>query len=178
MIKLKFAFILFGIFLFFNGCNYQEEENRKEIKKEVIEEIIIEEEIEYTEEEYKNICVEMYNDDFFKSTPDLGKYVKIYVMASSKYKYSSSDMQGIIVQDITEKYNLSMNCLGCTVMHESTKEGSVPSYFGSQIYIMFVDGENINLDTFETGQKIIIYGEIIKNTNGIFVLPKYYEEDV
>lgn len=130
---------------------------------------------ELTEEEYKNLCQEVYNDDIFKSTINVGKYVKIHVMASSKYKYSSSNVQGIIVKDITEKYNLSMNCLGCTVMHESTKDSTVPSYFGEQMYIMFIDGNEMNLDTFETGQKYIIYGEVIQNVNGTFVLPQYYE---
>lgn len=130
---------------------------------------------ELTESEYKANCKELYYDDFFKNTPSVGQLVKVHVMASSKYKYSSSDMQGIIVEEITDKYNLEMNSLGCTVMHESTKNDTVPSYFGEQIYVMFQEGGVLNLDTFKTGQKFTLYGEVIQNKNGTFILPKYYE---
>lgn len=159
-----------------NSKKIQETETQ-ETESEIETEIETESQKELTEEEYKNLCVEVYNDDIFKSTINVGQYVKIHVMASSKYKYSSSDIQGIIVRDITENYNLEKNCLGCTVMHESTKDSTIPSYFGEQMYIMFIKENEINLDTFKTGDKYIIYGEVIQNVNGTFVLPKYYEEE-
>lgn len=130
---------------------------------------------EYTEDEYKELCKQVYNDYFFKEEPKVGDHIKVNVMCSTKYKYFESDMQGIITKEITKKYNLAMNCLGCTVMHESTKDDKVPNYFGKQIYIMFVNGSELNIDTFKTPEKIVIYGEVIQNENGIFVLPKYYE---
>lgn len=129
----------------------------------------------YTEEEYKALCKEVYNDDFFKAEVEVGTLVKIPVMISSKYDYGITSVQGILVEEITEKYNLETNCIGCTVMHESTKNDSLPSYFGKQIYIMFVKDGSMNMETFKTGQKIIIYGEVIQNTHGHYILPKYYE---
>lgn len=134
-------------------------------------------EVKYTEDEYKALCSEKYYDDFFKGTPRVGEHVKIYVLTSQKYKYSSGDMQGILTEDITKKYNLALNSLSCCVLHEETKDDAVPSYFGKHIYIMFEKDAELNLDSFKTGQYIIIYGEIIKNDNGTFVLPKYIEEE-
>lgn len=150
----------------------EKENTKKETKVEKEEPT---EEKELTEQEYKSLCIEVYNDDVFKETVDNGTKVKIYVMASEKYDYSPTSMQGILVEKITKKYNLETSCLGCTVMHESTKNDAVPSYFGEQIYIMFQKDSTFNIDTFKTGQKLIIYGEIIQNTNGHYVLPKYYE---
>ena len=121
--------------------------------------------------------VEKYYDDFFKSTPNVGEHVKIHAFTSQKYKYSSGDIQGILTKDITKKYNLALNSLGCCVMHEETKDDAVPSYYGKHIYIMFEKDAELNLDSFKTGQNVIVYGEIIKNDNGIFVLPKYIEEE-
>lgn len=130
-----------------------------------------------SEDEYKAQCKEMFYDDFFNRKPNVGEYVKIYALTSTKYKYSSGDMQGILTKDITKQYNLALNSLGCCVLHEETKNDAVPSYFGKHIYIMFVKDAELNLDSFKTGQNIIIYGEIIKNNNGIFVLPKYIERE-
>lgn len=130
-----------------------------------------------SEEEYKAKCTEMYNDDFFKSTPKVGSIVKAHIFTSEKYKYNSSSMQGILVEDITEKYNLAMNCLACAVMHEETKDSIVPSYFGDHIYMMFIDGAELNIDTYKTGEKLILYGEVIQNKNGVYILPKYIETE-
>lgn len=130
---------------------------------------------ELTESEYKANCKEVYNADVFKNTIPVGQFVKVRVMASEKYKYGRTDVWGIITEDITEKYNLARNSLGCTVMHESTKNDAVPSYFGEQMYVMFQEGGVLNLDTFKTGQKFTLYGEVIQNKNGTFILPKYYE---
>lgn len=158
-----------------------EKETKEQTVKENVEkaqaekEEPAEEQQELTEQEYKALCIEVYNDDVFKETVDNGTKVKIYVMASEKYDYSPTSMQGILVEKITKKYNLETSCLGCTVMHESTKNDAVPSYFGEQIYIMFQKDSTFDIDTFKTGQKLIIYGEIIQNTNGHYVLPKYYE---
>ena len=181
-----------SLIMILTGCNSNSEqtsniettelelitENETELVKEETTETITEPtEIEYTEDEYKALCSEKYYDDFFKSTPNVGEYVKIHAFTSQKYKYSSGDMQGILTEDITKKYNLALNSLGCCVLHEETKDDAVPSYFGKHIYIMFVKDAELNLDSFTTGQNVIIYGEVIKNDNGTFVLPKYIEEE-
>lgn len=130
-----------------------------------------------SEDEYKAQCVEMYNDDFFKSNPKAGTLIKAHIFTSEKYKYTATSMQGILVEDITEKYNLALNYLTCCVMHEETKDDAVPSYFGDHIYMMFIDGAELNIDTYKTGEKLILYGEVIQNKNGVFILPKYIETE-
>jgi hypothetical protein len=141
---------------------------------EIVDEGVIEEK-ELTEEEYKALCEEMYNDHFFKETPTVGTLAKVHVMISEKYKYNATDVFGMVVDEITEKYDLEKNSLGCTVMHESTKDSTLPSYFGKQIYLMFEKEAEFKMDNFELGQKVVVYGEIIQNTNGSFLLLKYIE---
>lgn len=128
-----------------------------------------------TEKEYKDACKEYYNDDFFKDTPKNNTYVKFYGFTGNKYKYSASDIQGIIVEDITDEYNLERNCIGCTVMHESTKNDKSPNYFGDSVYIMFEKDGKFKFDDMMSGKYITVYGEIIQNKNGIYILPKYIE---
>lgn len=128
-----------------------------------------------SEREYKDMCEEYYNDDFFKDTPENHAYVKFYGFTGNKYKYSASDIQGILVEDITDEYNLERNCIGCTVMHESTKNDTSPSYFGDSIYIMFEKDGKFKFDDMMSGKYITVYGEIIQNKNGIYILPKYIE---
>lgn len=126
-------------------------------------------------EEYKNMCQEFYYDDFFYGSAPVGKYVKIYGFITGKYMYRSSDVQGMLVEEITNKYNLELKSIGCGVMHEETKNNIVPSYFGDSIYLMLEINGTYTLDSFKTGDKIIIYGKIIQNKNGIYVLPRYIE---
>lgn len=125
--------------------------------------------------EFMDLCQEKYYDDFFKYYTKVGEYVKVYAMVSDKYKYSSSDTFGILTKDITDKYNLEMNCVVCSVLHEETKNDNIPSYFGKHIYVALEKYYAYNINQFKQGQKIIVYGEVIKNTNGFFILPKYIQ---
>lgn len=151
-------------------------ENETELVKEETTEAITEPtEIEYTEDEYKALCSEKYYDDFFKYSTMVGEYVKVYAMVSDKYEYSSSDMFGILTEDITDKYNLEMNCVVCSVLHKETKNDNIPSYFGKHIYVALEKYYTYSINQFKQGQKIIIYGEVIKNSNEYFILPKYIE---
>ena len=179
MKKMKIFVCLILSIIVLNGCIYVPEEQTEntDLQEQVEDQEENKEEpkVELTESEYKANCQEIYNDDIFKNTIPVGQFVKVRVMASEKYKYGRTDMWGIITEDITEKYSLERNSLGCTVMHESTKNDAVPSYFGEQIYVMFQEGGVLNLDTFKTGQKFTLYGEVIQNKNGTFILTKYYE---
>lgn len=128
-----------------------------------------------TLEEYTTMCEEYYYDDFFYESAPVGKYVKIYGFITGKYMYRSTDVQGILVEEITNKYNLENKCIGCGVMHEETRNDSIPSYFGDSIYLMLEKNGIYTLDSFETGDKIVVYGKIIQNKNGIYILPRYIE---
>lgn len=128
-----------------------------------------------TEEEYKNLCQEMYHEDFFEKEVPLNSYVKFYAFTSKKIKYGPTDVQGMLVSDITEQYNLDWSCLGCATMWEKTKDDAVPSYFGESIFLMFTNDGTYNLDSFNTGEHLIVYGKIIQTNNGTFILPRYIE---
>lgn len=128
-----------------------------------------------TEEGYKNSCEEMYYDDFFVQEPEVGQYIKIHGFISGKYRYSSSSMSGILIRDIVEQYDLRKEYLGCCVMHEETKNDAVPSYFGKSIWLMFPDLSDLHIDNYDAGQHVLVYGEVVQNNNGIFVIPKYIE---
>ena len=131
--------------------------------------------VELTKEEYKELCRDAYNDDFFKATPEIGESLKIHVMVSEKNSFSSSDPQGIILRHIISEYNLEHKYIACSVMHNAKETDTVPNYFGKHIYLMIKTNGNIDMETFKTGDKAIIYGDVIKNDNGTFILPKYYE---
>lgn len=177
--KKNITIIFVMIFMVFAvGCSsyyVPETTSKRETTKATIETTTAKK--EYTEEEYKALCKEMYNDDFFKSKPNVGQFAKVSCMISQKYKYTSSSMQGILVEDITDEYELELKSIGCTVMHEETKNDAVPSYFGEYIYMMFDDNMEFYFDYLKTGNKVIVYGEIIQNKNGIYILPKYIEEE-
>lgn len=132
---------------------------------------------ELTEEEYKSICREIYYDDIFSDELTLGEKVKIHVFIAEKYRYSFSDIMGIIVEDITKQYNLLKECIGACAMHEETKDDTIPSYFGKQFYLMFSEDSEFTIDNYKTGQRFVVYGEVIQTYNGPFVLPKYIEEE-
>lgn len=138
---------------------------------------VVNAEIELTEEEYKNQCREIYYDDIFSDELTLGEKVKIHVFIAEKYRYSFSDMMGIIVEDIAKQYNLLKECIGACAMHEETKDDTIPSYFGKQFYLMFIEDSELSIDNYKTGQYFFVYGEVIKTDNGVFVLPKYIEEE-
>ena len=125
--------------------------------------------------EFMDLCQEKYYDDFFKYFTRVGEYVKVYAMVSDKYEYGPSDMFGILTEDITDKYNLEMSCVVCSVLHKETKNDNIPSYFGKHIYVALEKYYAYSINQFKQGQKIIIYGEVIKNSNEYFILPKYIE---
>jgi hypothetical protein len=172
--------VLFLICLFLCGCYYQENEENTEILQEISEEESIEVEsieVEYTEEEYKELCKEVYYNDFFAETPsvDVGNYVKFNGFISGKATYYYSDTFAMVIDDIDEIYNFRREYMGSCVMHEETKDDATPSYFGESVYLMFPETSNLDIENYNTGEHYIIYGEVVKTWNGIFIIPKYIE---
>ena len=168
-------FVLFFICLFLCGCYFQENEENTEILQEISEEESIE--VEYTKEEYKELCEEVYYDDFFAETPsvDVGNYVKFNGFISGKATYYYSDTFAMVIDDIDEIYNFRREYMGSCVMHEETKDDAVSSYFGESVYLMFPENSELNIDNYEAGQHCIIYGEVVQTWNGIFIIPEYIE---
>lgn len=144
------------------------------------EEIIIPEtttvNTELTEDEYKAQCKEFYNENFFRETPSNNIHIKFYGFTNDKYTYRPSDVRAMVIEDITNSYNLENKYIGCSVMNESTKNDTIPSYFGESVYIMFEKDGKFNFEEMKSGKYITVYGEIIQNDNGIYILPKYIED--
>lgn len=145
--------------------------------KEIAETFYDENKEELIEEEYKEICREIYYDNIFSDELSLGEKVKIHFFIAEKYKFFATDIIGIMVEDIAKQYNLSNEYIGACAMHEETKDNILPSYFGKQFYLMFSEDSELSIDNYKTGQYFIVYGDVIKTDSGIFVLPKYIEEE-
>ena len=141
------------------------------------EEVKTEDREELSEENKEELCIELYNDDFFKDVPQVGTYVKFYGFISEKGEYTSSSTFGIIIEDIDNKYNFNKEYLLCCVMHEETRNDAVPSYFGESIYLMFPSDAELDISCYEPGQKVVVYGEVVQTWSGIFIIPKYIEEE-
>lgn len=153
------------------------EDEAEPLKDETIEVFTEQEDIEYTEDEYKNLCQELYYDDFFDEAPDVGQYVKFHGFISEKGQYTSSSTFGIVIEDIDDKYNFRKDYLGCCVLHEETKDSAIPSYFGESIYLMFPSESDLLIENYESGQYVVVYGEVVQTWSGIFIIPKYIEEE-
>ena len=153
------------------------EDEIEAVKEETIEAMTEQEDIEYTEDEYKNLGQELYYDDFFDEAPDVGQYVKFHGFISGKGQYTSSSTFGIVIEDIDNKYNFRKDYLGCCVLHEETKDSAIPSYFGESTYLMFPSESDLLIENYESGQYVVVYGEVVQIWSGIFIIPKYIEEE-
>ena len=153
------------------------EDEIEAVKEETIEAMTDPEDIEYTEDEYKNLCQELYYDDFFDEAPDVGQYVKFHGFISGKGQYTSFSTFGIVIEDIDDKYNFRKDYLGCCVLHEETKDSAIPSYFGESTYLMFPSESDLLIENYESGQYVVVYGEVVQVWSGIFIIPKYIEEE-
>lgn len=137
---------------------------------------------ELTEEEYKAMCQEVYNDDVFKGGDLTGELVKIQGFISSKGTYTATSTFGIMIEEIAQKYDLDKMYLCSCVMHEETKNDAIPSYFGESVYLLFNKEYPLSIDDYNEGQKILIYGEVVKwldnkrsTYNSVWIIPKYIE---
>lgn len=133
---------------------------------------------EYTEKEYKELCKEIFYDEIFFGETDLEEeYVKLHLFLSEKYYFSSNDKLSSTFQDYNKKYNLKTNFYKCCVLREDSN-----SYVGKQINLWFSDNFDLEPDNYNTGEKIIVYGQVISwsnNTwdgyNSVTIIPKYIE---
>lgn len=131
----------------------------------------------YTEEEYKALCQVVYYDDVFEKELEVGKYVKIHGFISGKGSYSYSDMFGIIIDDIRKEYDLEKKYVSSCVLHEEKTDYNMPTYVGESVYLLFDKENSLSPDDLESGEKVIIYGEVVQNWSGVFIIPKYIEAE-
>lgn len=129
----------------------------------------------YTEDEYKAMCQVVYYDDVFKDELEVGEYVKIYGFISEKNTYTTTSTFGIVIDELIEEYDLEKKYLSSCIMHEETKEDAVPSYMGKSVYLLFPNEYTLSADDYETGQKVVIYGEVVQTWSGVFIIPQYID---
>lgn len=165
--------------------NDSEEDEAQPVDKEYSEEIDEETQTEelqentgLTEEDYKELCVELWHDDIFFSKENLvGKHVKLNLLIEEDKYFKADSIYNSTVVDFVNKYNLQRELYACGVLREDSD-----SYVGGQIYLYFSDDYNCKASDHETGQEIIIYGDIVDystNTwdgyNTCGVIPRYTE---
>ena len=131
-----------------------------------------------SEDEYKEYCKELWYDDIFfsdESLKDNSVKLHLYIEERKFFKYES--IYNGMVGDFVNQYNIQREFLTCGVLRRDTD-----SYVGGQISMYFSDDGNYKASDFETGKKIIIYGDIVDystntwdgyNTCGI--IPRYIE---
>ena len=134
---------------------------------------------ELSEKEYKALCKEVYYDDFFSDSPNVavGDYVKFYGFISGKAEYYYSDTFAMVIDDIDKIYTFRKEYMGSCVMHKETKNDELPSYFGKSVYLMFPETSDLHIENYEAGQYFVIYGQIVQTWSGIFIIPKYIENN-
>lgn len=132
---------------------------------------------EMSEEEYKEMCKELWHDDVFFSEENLkGTHVKLEIYVE-EWKYFKTYVDQT-TQDFINEHNLQRNLLACGV-----SRGEPNSYVGGQINVYFSNDYEYQQSDYETGKELIIYGEIVdysRNTwrgyNVCGIMPIYIEE--
>lgn len=147
-------------------------EIQTETKAELLEEL--------TEDDYKEICNELYYDDIFFGETNLeGEYIKLHVFLSEKMYFTSNNMLSDTFKQYDNLYDLNKDFYKCCILRKDTT-----SYVGQQINMWFSNNYELNPGDYKTGQKIIVYGQIISwnnNTmngyNSVTIIPKYIENE-
>lgn len=154
-------------------------EGSTEIKTEsdIIELVETEtEEIEpLTEDEYKSICQEMYNEDVFAGDLEEGQHLKIYGYLGEKGSYVPYDTFAIIIDDICKEYELERDYFVSGVLFKEGAERNVPMYVGERVYLLFDKAHILSAADFEVGEEVVIYGEVVQLWSGPFIIPRYME---
>lgn len=140
------------------------------------------EQIEMSEDEYKNACNELWYDDIFFSEDDLtGTYVKLDLFIEESYYFTIDDMYyNAATSDFINQYDLKRTFFKCGVKRKDSD-----SYVGTgQVTLYFPKECGYSADNFQLGEHIILYGEIISystNTwdgyNSCSIIPKYIERN-
>lgn len=185
----KKIFLLFFILTFLiAGCGSKSESNSssiqinsstQSIENEVLKETTETEEVILTEEEYKELCEELwYNDIFFSEENLKGKNIKIFVYVEEQKFFKTESIYDNTVSDFINEYSLKRDLLACGVRRKDED-----SYVGGQINLYFSDDFDIDPMECSTGEYYIVYGEIVdysRNTwdgyNICGVIPHYMEK--
>ena len=134
-----------------------------------------------SEDDYKSICSEKWYDDIFFGKEDL-EYdnVKLHLMLSQKYYFTSEDMAyNDTVKWLIDHHNVYTDFYKCCVKRQDAE-----SYVGQSIDVFFSQDNPFNPSDYSVGQKYVMYGKIIhynSNTysgyNTVYFIPRYIESE-
>ena len=135
--------------------------------------------IELTKKEYKKSCTELfYNDVFFGDDNLENQDVKLELMLSEKMFFTSDDMYNNSIKTLVNDYSLNSDFFKACVKREDAE-----SYVGNSITVLFSDDYKIDVNDYDIGNKITVYGKVIywsNNTwdgyNEVYFVPKYIDK--
>lgn len=152
-----------------------ETQSESEVGTEVVEtesEINVD---ELSEEEYKALCEEIYDDyeTKFQDTLQVGQHVKLYgYLAESYYCFETN----AFYRTDYDLEDMEMTYFVCKVQDKGHSLESIPG-FNEAIDVYFLIDGTVSGDDFQTGQTVELYGEVVQvmEYGGVFVIPQYME---
>jgi len=185
--KLILCFILCMCFLVGCGGNDDEKDKGKNTETQQESEVVTEKNTEtqqesevvteaekvanMTEEEYKAYCEVMYNEEIFERDDIEGKHVKLYGFISGAFYYTNTSTFGLVIDDLIKKYDLDKRYLQIGVAYDE----ELSSYFGTQMFLLFDNNNDLSIEDYLNASEIIVYGEVVQCWSGPFVIPKYID---
>ena len=112
----------------------------------------------------------MFNKEIFERDDIEGKHVKIYGAIAGIKQYRAGSIFASVIQDVIKEYDISNKFLEIGVAHEGEL-----SYFGDSVYLLLSKKDEDTIYEYQTGQEIIVYGEVVQCWNGPFIIPRYIE---
>ena len=136
-----------------------------------------------TDDEFKEICEEMWYDDilFGKAKEIEGENVKLDLFIEEIYSYTDFEIRDSYqIESMVKEYGLGNAYVMCGVR----REGETLSYFGEPIKMMAKEGEDNCMLSIKPEDHITFYGTVIsclKNFwtgyNNVTVMPRIIENN-
>lgn len=150
------------------------------VKETTTIEEITSKKIELTKKEYKKSCTKLFYDDVFWGDDDLeNQDIELEIMLSEKMYFTNDNMYNNSIKTLVNDYSLNKNFFKACV-----KRKDVESYVGSSITVLFSDDYKVNINDYDIGNKITVYGKVIywsNNTwdgyNSVYFVPKYIDKN-
>lgn len=130
---------------------------------------------ELSEEEYKAICEEIYDDyeTKFQDTLQEGQHIKLHGYLAEGYLCYETNVFNSTDYDLED---MELTYYVCRVQDEGRSLDFIPG-FNETIELYFLIDGTVSGQDFQTGQTVLLYGEVVRvmEHSGVFVIPKYME---
>lgn len=128
-----------------------------------------------TEEEYKEMCVEIYDDydTKFQETLQVGQRVKLYAHLEECVVFSDTNVFHDTEYTMKDCHNIYFVC---RVQDKESSLEFIPG-FNETIEIYFPKAGTVSCYDFQEGQTVLLYGEVfnVMEYSGVFIIPRYME---